>query len=162
MTNAKLGTLFILSTFAYAGCIADHDDEALGDAELPVTSDQQVVDACANKPHKQAVCHIPPGNPANAHTICISEHAVDKHVALHGDYLGACDPGQGAGGSDGGQGGSDDQGGGGSGSGSGGSGGGSGGGGSVGDCGSYPTCVSADDCDAGSHCEMGCCIPFTQ
>ena len=38
---------------------------------------------------KVAVCHIPPGNPANAHTIVVGAPAVPAHLA-HGDYLGAC------------------------------------------------------------------------
>ena len=36
------------------------------------------------------VCHIPPGNPENAHTITISENAVNAHLD-HGDQLGACE-----------------------------------------------------------------------
>ena len=39
---------------------------------------------------KVDVCHIPPGNPDNAHTITISEKAVETHLE-HGDQLGACD-----------------------------------------------------------------------
>jgi hypothetical protein len=35
------------------------------------------------------ICHIPPGNPANAHTITISVNALPAHLA-HGDYIGAC------------------------------------------------------------------------
>jgi hypothetical protein len=38
---------------------------------------------------KVAVCHIPPGNPANMHTIVIGAAAVKAHLA-HGDKLGAC------------------------------------------------------------------------
>jgi len=38
------------------------------------------------------VCHFPPGNPENYHTIKISENALDAHVA-HGDLIGACDAG---------------------------------------------------------------------
>ena len=38
---------------------------------------------------KVAVCHIPPGNPANAHTIVVGAAAVKAHLA-HGDYLGVC------------------------------------------------------------------------
>jgi hypothetical protein len=39
--------------------------------------------------HKQAVCHIPPGNPDNAHTIVVDDSAVPAHLA-HGDTLGPC------------------------------------------------------------------------
>jgi hypothetical protein len=38
---------------------------------------------------KQAVCHIPPGNPDNAHTIVVSVSAVQTHLD-HGDTLGPC------------------------------------------------------------------------
>src|SRR3712207_2319110 len=36
------------------------------------------------------VCHIPPGNPANAHTIRVGPPAVKAHLK-HGDTLGACE-----------------------------------------------------------------------
>jgi hypothetical protein len=39
---------------------------------------------------KTTICHIPPGNPANAHTLCIGNAAVPAHLANHGDHLGAC------------------------------------------------------------------------
>lgn len=40
---------------------------------------------------KVALCHVPPGNPANAHTIVIGEPAVSHHLANHsGDHLGPC------------------------------------------------------------------------
>jgi hypothetical protein len=38
---------------------------------------------------KVTICHIPPGNPANAHSITVGSPAVRAHLA-HGDYLGAC------------------------------------------------------------------------
>jgi hypothetical protein len=38
---------------------------------------------------KVQVCHIPPGNPANFHTITISENALQAHLG-HGDLAGAC------------------------------------------------------------------------
>jgi hypothetical protein len=41
---------------------------------------------------KVTICHIPPGNPANAHEITIGAPAVDAHIRNHGDYLGACRP----------------------------------------------------------------------
>lgn len=39
---------------------------------------------------KQAICHFPPDNPANFHTIVISDNAVEQHVANHGDTVGSC------------------------------------------------------------------------
>lgn len=38
---------------------------------------------------KTTVCHIPPGNPNNAHTICVGNAAVPAHLG-HGDFLGTC------------------------------------------------------------------------
>jgi hypothetical protein len=38
---------------------------------------------------KVTICHIPPGNPANAHNITISSSALKAHLG-HGDVLGAC------------------------------------------------------------------------
>jgi hypothetical protein len=38
---------------------------------------------------KVTICHIPPGNPGNAHTITVGASAVDAHLA-HGDHLGPC------------------------------------------------------------------------
>ena len=42
-----------------------------------------------NKNQKVIICHIPPGNPANAHDIEISINALPAHLA-HGDYEGGC------------------------------------------------------------------------
>jgi hypothetical protein len=52
--------------------------------------------------HKVTICHFPPGNPANAHTIRVGAPAVPAHLA-HGDHLGPCGPGEGRCGHDGGQ-----------------------------------------------------------
>jgi hypothetical protein len=40
--------------------------------------------------NKVEICHIPPGNPDNAHTITVGESAVLAHVAQHGDTIGPC------------------------------------------------------------------------
>jgi len=40
---------------------------------------------------KVTICHIPPGNPANAHSITVSINAVPAHLA-HGDAIGQCSP----------------------------------------------------------------------
>jgi hypothetical protein len=38
---------------------------------------------------KVTICHIPPGNPGNAHAITVGEPAVPAHLA-HGDSMGGC------------------------------------------------------------------------
>ncbi len=68
---------------------------------------------CGEDGQKMNVCHIPPGNPAAEHNICIGVPAVDTHVDHHQDYLGdckgACDDGEcDGGGDDDGSGGDDD------------------------------------------------------
>jgi hypothetical protein len=40
---------------------------------------------------KVTICHVPPGNPENAHTITVGFPAVAPHLALHGDSIGACE-----------------------------------------------------------------------
>jgi hypothetical protein len=44
---------------------------------------------CDDGETKVVLCHIPPGNPENAHTIEVGESAVPAHLE-HGDTLGAC------------------------------------------------------------------------
>ncbi len=41
------------------------------------------------KPPKSDICHVPPGNPANAHTLSLPESAFAAHLG-HGDTAGAC------------------------------------------------------------------------
>ena len=45
--------------------------------------------AHADGDDKVLICHIPPGNPGNAHEIIVGAAAVPAHLA-HGDYMGAC------------------------------------------------------------------------
>lgn len=45
---------------------------------------------CDCEGDKVEICHIPPGNPSNAHTICVDSNAIAAHLA-HGDYEGPCD-----------------------------------------------------------------------
>ena len=47
--------------------------------------------SCGNNGNKALVCHVPPGNPGNAHAICISANAVGSHLDNHDDHLGPCD-----------------------------------------------------------------------
>ena len=46
---------------------------------------------------KVCLCHVPPGNPGNAHTICVGAPAVQAHLN-HGDSLGECSSSAGCGG----------------------------------------------------------------
>ncbi len=41
------------------------------------------------KGKKVAICHLPPGNVENEHTLCLPDEAIPAHLA-HGDYLGVC------------------------------------------------------------------------
>jgi hypothetical protein len=46
----------------------------------------------AHAEKKVTLCHFPPGNPANSHTISVGEAAVSAHLG-HGDDVGACPTG---------------------------------------------------------------------
>jgi hypothetical protein len=90
------------------GCASDDDPTLFltGDEEFAVLNADGEYE-CEN-PKKELVCHIPPGNPDNAHTICIGIPAVAAHQAHHGDPVGACDDGEGDGDGDGDDGGDGD------------------------------------------------------
>jgi hypothetical protein len=45
---------------------------------------------CSGQGKKVYICHVPPGDPANQQTICISKNAVSTHLDEHGDYIGEC------------------------------------------------------------------------
>jgi hypothetical protein len=49
---------------------------------------ENVILSCAPG-QKVTICHIPPGNPANAHEISVSINALPAHLA-HGDTIGPC------------------------------------------------------------------------
>jgi hypothetical protein len=36
------------------------------------------------------ICHRPPGDPGNCHTMTVGAKAAEKHVAQHGDTFGEC------------------------------------------------------------------------
>jgi len=44
---------------------------------------------CGNLLNKVTICHVPPDNPLNPNTLCVSQVSVPFHLA-HGDMLAAC------------------------------------------------------------------------
>jgi hypothetical protein len=47
--------------------------------------------AFAGAAPKKTICHVPPGNPGNAHTITVGAPAAAAHLDQHeGDYAGPC------------------------------------------------------------------------
>lgn len=71
----------LLASAALAGCLATEPDT---DASFR----EATPESCLAP--KVLVCHVPPGNPANAHTICVGAAAVPAHVTHHGDQVGVC------------------------------------------------------------------------
>lgn len=64
------------------------DGRILADIILPFDTDMVVDVDTADQ--KVTICHVPPGNPDNAHSISVSASAIPAHMG-HGDTLGACD-----------------------------------------------------------------------
>jgi len=63
--------------------VNERDDD--NDDEVPDVDDPNEDDKT-----KVTICHIPPGNPGNAHTITVGESAVIEHLSQHGDTIGPC------------------------------------------------------------------------
>ncbi len=67
----------------------DNNNDGLPDCKyLPSYND--IIPAWKCGSNKVYVCHIPPGNPANKQTLCVSYNAVQAHISQHGDYIGQC------------------------------------------------------------------------
>ena len=80
------GALFAISCSSSGG--GDPSMYLTGSEELAVQSADGSFH-CDNA-KKVLICHIPPGNPDNAHEICVGQPAVAPHQRLHGDYVGEC------------------------------------------------------------------------
>lgn len=72
-------------TTSYVVTVTDQNGCTAVDTFLVTVQDVR----CGNNLNKVVVCHVPPGNPANEHNICISENAVQAHLD-HGCYVGLC------------------------------------------------------------------------
>ncbi len=70
----------------------DNNGDGMPDCAYPPSFNEIIDDwKCGNNNSKVYVCHLPPGNPSNAKTLCISKNAISSHVGNHGgDYLGQC------------------------------------------------------------------------
>lgn len=99
MRNAMLFTILLFSACSTDDGSSSDDLMLTGTEESYITNAQTGAKECLGK--KELVCHVPPGNPDNAHTICVGKPAVAAHVKHHGDLAGACaaeppgDPGDG-------------------------------------------------------------------
>jgi hypothetical protein len=84
MSVARFGSGNTLAGNGDASIYCDSSSMAFGDL-----ADIDGIE-CDNLEFQITLCHIPPGNPGNAHTITVDESAVPAHLA-HGDTLGPCD-----------------------------------------------------------------------
>jgi len=58
----------------------------VGNTKAPTKGDSK---GCSKGGKKTVICHVPPGNPGNSHTLSVGNSAVAAHLA-HGDSLGSC------------------------------------------------------------------------
>jgi len=91
--NSTVGRLSVLCavTLALFGCGGDRQPSPTAPARTATADEGDgSVTAEAAQP-KVTICHVPPGNPGNAHTITIGAPAVQHHLANHpGDAIGPC------------------------------------------------------------------------
>jgi hypothetical protein len=97
-----LTTVSALSLFIGCGQVEEVEEDSAAIAQNlkdqaacgimgPEVSPRDEVRACEpGNMKKTTICHVPPGNPANAHTLCIGNAAVKHHLKNHDDYLGPC------------------------------------------------------------------------
>lgn len=82
---------FVFCAAFAMSCGLGPDLEAAGDTKDELPQSQAGGGGAPSCPaDKVMVCHVPPGNPANAHTLCVGAPAVKAHVQHHGDALGPC------------------------------------------------------------------------
>lgn len=95
--KSALGLSLVLASGSLIGCMtADEGGTSASPTEEAAYLRSQgngsangSVNANPSDVEKVSICHVPPGNPAAAHTIVVGSPAVKAHLA-HGDYLGEC------------------------------------------------------------------------
>lgn len=106
-----LRTLLLVSIFVMSGCAKYKFDGASDNSKnlVPLSVAQENPELMDQYPcgksgvsvecreAKVQICHVPPGNPQAAHTLCIGQSAVQAHVGHHiaetgeEDFLGKCE-----------------------------------------------------------------------
>ncbi len=91
MKSTSYRTLVIcLATLAAAGCASDRVTDPDPD-RAAVVAGEDLDGMAADGVEKVTICHIPPGNPENRHSITVGAPAVEAHVTNHGDSIGECE-----------------------------------------------------------------------
>ncbi len=66
------------------------EGETFAEVDVPIECAAVDQDPCECQNGRVTLCHVPPGNLANARTITVGCAAADKHLA-HGDFCGPCE-----------------------------------------------------------------------
>ena len=74
------------------GALFDDDGGRFRGAVWVLFLDGVPGDCPTDEDGRVTICHVPPGNPNNAHTIIVNAKAVPAHLA-HGDACGPCEGG---------------------------------------------------------------------
>jgi hypothetical protein len=61
-----------------------------GEASEAPKGEQSPASEAGGGSDKITICHVPPGNPANAHTLVVSRNGWNGHQRHKGDYAGPC------------------------------------------------------------------------
>ena len=101
LSLVSVSTVATLFGFGYVmGCGAPANDATATESLAALTAchlddgtveHDALIRACDPQDTKKTtICHFPPGNPANAHTLCVGNPAVPAHLKHHGDHVGPC------------------------------------------------------------------------
>jgi len=91
--HSNTGRLTVIGavTLALFGCSGDKQSSPTAAVETATVNEEDGGASAQAAQPKVTICHVPPGNPANAHTITIGAPAVPAHLANHdGDAIGPC------------------------------------------------------------------------
>ncbi|MCH8853382.1 MAG: right-handed parallel beta-helix repeat-containing protein, partial [Planctomycetes bacterium] len=96
MTHALLEGSPAIDAIPVGDCVVDTDQRGIprpqGDGCDIGSYEVEESDPCADDDGdgRVTICHVPPGNTGNAHTITVSANALPAHLA-HGDQCGPCE-----------------------------------------------------------------------